>query len=32
MVILDIARGAENQNDTIAAYAGQHAEKVVGFM
>jgi hypothetical protein len=32
MVVLDIARGAENQNDAIAAYARAHSEKVVGFM
>lgn len=32
MVVLDLARGAENQNDGIAAYAAEHPEKVVGFM
>ena len=32
MVVLDIARGADNQNDAIAAYARAHPEKVVGFM
>lgn len=32
MVVLDIARGGENQNDAIAAYAAAHPDKVVGFM
>jgi predicted TIM-barrel fold metal-dependent hydrolase len=32
MVVLDIARGAENQNDAIAAYAAAHPGRVVGFM
>lgn len=32
MVVLDIARGAENQNDAIAAYARAHPDRVVGFM
>lgn len=32
MVVLDLARGAENQNDEIAAYARAHPDKVVGFM
>jgi predicted TIM-barrel fold metal-dependent hydrolase len=32
MVVLDIARGAENQNDAIAAYAAAHPDQVVGFM
>jgi hypothetical protein len=32
MVVLDLARGAENQNDAIAAYAAAHPGRVVGFM
>lgn len=32
MVVLDIARGADNQNEEIAAYAAAHPDKVVGFM
>jgi hypothetical protein len=32
MVVLDIARGGENQNDAIAAYAKAHPGRVVGFM
>jgi predicted TIM-barrel fold metal-dependent hydrolase len=32
MVVLDIARGGENQNDAIAAYAEAHPGRVVGFM
>ena len=32
MVVLDIARGGENQNDAIAAYAADHPGRIVGFM
>lgn len=32
MVVLDIARGGENQNDAIAAYAQAHPGRVIGFM
>lgn len=32
MVVLDLARGGENQNDEIAGYARQHPGRVIGFM
>lgn len=32
MIVLDIARGSENQNDAIAAYAQEHPDRIIGFM
>jgi predicted TIM-barrel fold metal-dependent hydrolase len=32
MVVLDLARGADSQNDAIAAYAREHPDTVIGFM